>query len=235
MRIKYVTFTGIDNWTNLDALERIQQQYPYAEFGVLASYHGGVNEPRFPDNFVYDNLKGRKLNLSLHLCGSLAVKAVHTNFEAAKEFLGEERFNMFKRVQINMHLNKVPREELMALTLHGNLEQIIIQMHTPYLCRQYFAHGYHNDCLSYLLDSSGGAGIDTPIDIITQKGEMLGYAGGIGVSNVWNKLKCLLNHKDNSDFWIDMETRVRTNEKFDLELVRQVLALCDVLIKQYNG
>lgn len=234
MKLKYVTFTGIDNWTNLDALERLQQQYPYAEFGVLASYHYGENGPRFPEPFVFDNLKGRKLNLSLHLCGSLAIKTVHTNFEAAKEFLGEERFNMFKRVQINMHLNKVPREELMALTLHGNLEQIIIQMHTPLLCRKFFACGYHNDCLSYLLDSSAGAGIDTPIDIITKDGEQLGYAGGMGVSNVWSKLQRLLRYDNPSTFWIDMESRVRTGEKLDLELVEQVLVLCDVLIKRYN-
>ena len=234
MKLKYVTFTGVDNWTNLDSLERIQQQYPYAEFGVLASYHYSENGPRFPDKWVFDNLKGRKLNLSLHLCGTLALKAVQTNLASAIEFMGEEHFNLFKRVQINMHLNNVPREQIMALTLKGNLEQIVIQMHTTYLCRQHFALGYHNDCLGYLLDSSGGAGIDTPLEIITKEGEQLGYAGGIGVNNVWSKLQRLLRYNNPSTFWIDMETRVRTGEKLDLELVDQVLALSDVLIKRYN-
>ena len=234
MKLKYVTFTGIDNWTNLDALERLQEQYPYAEFGVLASYHYGENGPRFPEPHVFDALKGRKLNLSLHLCGKLALYSVATNFDAAIKFLGEEHFNMFKRVQLNMHIKQVEQEQLAALTLKGNLEQIIIQMHTPQLCRQYFADGYHNDCLGYLLDSSAGAGVDTPIDIVTQQGVDVGYAGGMGVSNVWSKLKTLLQHESNDVFWIDMETRVRTNEILDLELVRQVLALCDVLIKQYN-
>ena len=234
MKIKYVTFTGVDNWTDLDELERIQEQYPYAEFGVLASYHFAENGPRFPDPSIFDKLKGRKLNLSLHLCGSLAIKSAMKDFEPAINLLGDN-FNLFKRVQLNMHLNNAPREDFMALTLKGNLEQIIVQMHTPDLFRKYLEEGWKNENLSYLLDSSGGAGVDTPIDIITQQGVQVGYAGGIGVSNVWNKLKTLLKHESDDVFWIDMETRVRTREIFDLELVKQVLAMCDVLIKQYNG
>ncbi len=234
MKIKFVTFTGVDNWTDLDELERIQQQYPYAEFGVLASYHFAENGPRFPDPSVFDKLKGRNLNLSLHLCGSLAIKSANNNFEPAIELLGDN-FNLFKRVQLNMHLNQVTPDKLASLTLKGNLEQIIMQMHQPDLCREFLAAGHHNENLCYLLDSSGGAGVDTPIDIVTQQGVQVGYAGGMGVSNVWSKLKTLLKHESDDVFWIDMETKVRTHEIFDLELVKQVLALCDVLIKQHNG
>jgi hypothetical protein len=234
MNIKYVTFTGVDNWTDLDELERIQQQYPYAEFGVLASYHWSENGPRFPEPSVFDNLKGRKLNLSLHLCGSLAIKCVQHDFEPAIALLGDN-FNLFKRVQLNMHLNQATPEQLAALTLKDSLEQIIVQMHQPDLCRTFLAAGHHSPNLCYLLDSSGGAGIDTPIDIVSQPGIEVGYAGGMGVSNVWSKLKTLLQHESGSVFWIDMETKVRTHEILDLELVKQVLALCDVLIRKYNG
>ena len=234
MNIKYVTFTGVDNWTDLDELERIQQQYPYAEFGVLASYHWSENGPRFPEPSVFDNLKGRKLNLSLHLCGSLAIKCVQQDFEPAIALLGDN-FNLFKRVQLNMHLNQATPEQLAALTLKGSLEQIIVQMHQPDLCRTFLAAGHHRPNLCYLLDASGGAGIDTPIDIVSQPGIEVGYAGGMGVSNVWSKLKTLLQHESGSVFWIDMETKVRTHEILDLELVKQVLALCDVLIRKYNG
>lgn len=234
MNIKYVTFTGVDNWTDLDELERIQQQYPYAEFGVLASYHWSENGPRFPEPSVFDNLKGRKLNLSLHLCGSLAIKCVQQDFEPAIALLGDN-FNLFKRVQLNMHLNQATPEQLAALTLKGSLEQIIVQMHQPELCRSFLAAGHHSPNLCYLLDASGGAGIDTPIDIVSEPGIEVGYAGGMGVSNVWSKLKTLLQHESGSVFWIDMETKVRTHEILDLELVKQVLALCDVLIRKYNG
>lgn len=234
MNIKYVTFTGVDNWTDLDELERIQQQYPYAEFGVLASYHWSENGPRFPEPSVFDNLKGRKLNLSLHLCGSLAIKCVQQDFEPAIALLGDN-FNLFKRVQLNMHLNQATPEQLAALTLKGSLEQIIVQMHQPDLCRNFLAAGHHSPNLCYLLDASGGAGIDTPIDIVSEPGIEVGYAGGMGVSNVWSKLKTLLHHESGSVFWIDMETKVRTHEILDLELVKQVLALCDVLIRKYNG
>ena len=134
-----------------------------------------------------------------------------------------------------MHLNQATPEQLAALTLKGSLEQIIVQMHQPDLCRTFLAAGHHSPNLCYLLDSSAGAGIDTPIDIVSQPGIEVGYAGGMGVSNVWSKLKTLLHHESGSVFWIDMETRVRTHEILDLELVKQVLALCDVLIRKYNG
>ena len=36
-KMKCVTFTGIDGWTDIDELEVIQNQYPMVEFGVLLS------------------------------------------------------------------------------------------------------------------------------------------------------------------------------------------------------
>ena len=39
MKLKHITFTGIDARTDLQELQDIQRQYPLAEFGVLTSYH----------------------------------------------------------------------------------------------------------------------------------------------------------------------------------------------------
>lgn len=36
-RLKHITFTGVDEKTDLKVLKEIQMQYPIAEFGVLAS------------------------------------------------------------------------------------------------------------------------------------------------------------------------------------------------------
>lgn len=35
MKLKHITFTGIDGKTDLVELWKLQQQYPIAEFGVL--------------------------------------------------------------------------------------------------------------------------------------------------------------------------------------------------------
>lgn len=87
---------------------------------------------------------------------------------------------------------------------------------------------------SYLLDASCGAGIDTPIEIVTSPGVHIGYAGGIGPDNVEGKLRTLLEHPTDDKFWIDMETRVRTEDWFDLDKVEQVLEICAYLNKEYS-
>jgi hypothetical protein len=51
---------------------------------------------------------------------------------------------------------------------------------------------------------------------------------------VAGKLRTLLEYPSDEMFWIDMETRVRTEDWFDLDKVEQVLEICDCLIKEYS-
>ena len=112
--------------------------------------------------------------------------------------------------------------------------EVIVQMHTPELCEQ-FLNGERPSFMSYLLDASGGAGIDTPIRIVTAKNTHIGYAGGIGPENVESKLRTLLEYDSKEKFWIDMETRVRTKDEWlDLDKVEQVLDICDAVMKEYQ-
>lgn len=39
MKLTKVTFTGVDEKTDLDHLQEIGKKYPYVEFGVLMSYN----------------------------------------------------------------------------------------------------------------------------------------------------------------------------------------------------
>ena len=89
--------------------------------------------------------------------------------------------------------------------------------------------------MSYLLDASGGAGIDTPIQIITSPGIHIGYAGGIGPENVESKLRTLLEYDSDEYFWIDMETRVRTDEWLDLDKVEHVLKTCKTILDEQKS
>jgi len=85
--------------------------------------------------------------------------------------------------------------------------------------------------MSYLIDYSGGRGIESPLEVVNVPGVHVGYAGGIGPGNVGQKLRGLLTYPSDGEFWIDMETRVRTDEKFDLDKVEQVLKICDHILK----
>ena len=87
--------------------------------------------------------------------------------------------------------------------------------------------------VSVLLDASGGQGIDTPIKVLPNAGNpfKVGYAGGFNPENVADKLRYLLTNDEVGDFWIDMESGVRTDDWFDLDKVRRVLAICNDVIR----
>jgi phosphoribosylanthranilate isomerase len=86
-----------------------------------------------------------------------------------------------------------------------------------------------------LLDASGGQGIDTPVEVAPAFSALkVGYAGGINPDNVAEKLTYLLEHVETGDFWIDMESGVRTNDWFDLDKVYTVLEICQSIIDKYK-
>ena len=69
-----VTFTGVDDRTNVNDLVDLTKRFPFVEFGVLISKgytnKGVVN--RYPNTTIFKKLKNNGLNLSCHLCGSVA-------------------------------------------------------------------------------------------------------------------------------------------------------------------
>ena len=90
--------------------------------------------------------------------------------------------------------------------------------------------------VSVLLDASGGQGIDTPIKVLpnADKPFKVGYAGGINPDNVADKLAYLIQHNEVGDFWIDMESGVRTDDWFDTDKVRRVLAICKEVMRELH-
>ncbi len=231
MKLTKVTFTGVDERTDVKRLVQLQKKYPYIEFGVLLSYDWQENGNRFLDPTILSILRERGLNLSAHFCGQAAIDvAVGKKFKM--EGLLGNNTRIFKRCQLNLKADKYI-SELRRLAPIPYIDEVIIQMHTIKLCQQ-FLIGQRPHFASYLLDASGGCGIDTPIEIITSPGVHIGYAGGIGPDNVADKLRTLLEYPSDEMFWIDMETRVRTEDWFDLDKVEQVLDICDYLIKEYS-
>ena len=235
MKLTRVTFTGIDEWTDLQRLSSLSQKYPYAEFGLLVSKDWKENGPRFPNPDILWNLANiwsfHPFHLSCHLCGEVAMDAARGDWSYdtfAEAMKSPELITIFERVQLN-----IPSKSLFDC-LHrfqkGRFE-VIVQMQSASLCMQFLEDGCP-DGMSYLLDASGGRGIDTPIEILSVPGVHIGYAGGIGPDNVEEKFRYLLDCSYDNEFWIDMETRVRTGEKFDLDKVEEVLRICDAVIKE---
>ena len=76
--------------------------------------------------------------------------------------------------------------------------------------------------IAMLLDKSGGQGIDTPIGAPAYAPKVhLGFAGGINPDNVIDKMR-EITRLHVGRFWIDMESGVRTDDRFDLDKVEDV-------------
>lgn len=232
-KLRHITFTGIDANTNLMALQDIQSMYPIVEFGVLTSYHWYENGRRYLNPEFMSNLNGCGLNLALHICGSAAHDAAVGEWEKIDE-LTCHNLHLFNRIQLNISGRKDNPEYCHTAFIDG--QEIIIQQRSASetdLFENTQTHWpFAVDKFSTLLDASGGRGIDTPIEVLKTK-EKVGYAGGINPDNVGDKLRCLLRNPDVGDFWIDMESGVRTDDWFDTFKIREVLRVCQEVLGEF--
>ena len=227
MKLKHITFTGVDERTSPYVLESIQQEFPYVEFGILMSRHWGENGNRYPSPSVIERFLGQGLNLSAHLCGGIAKDAFAGNLisaiEASEQTLLDDDF---KRVQLNIAPYKVLQ---IKRKLNNRGKEIIIQQKSPnredMMSFMDFYRANPQLKPSMLIDPSGGLGRDTGLDIAEIKTKV-GYAGGINAQNVDAKLRTLMNLDTVGDFWIDMESGVRTDDWFDTDKVVEVLRIC---------
>lgn len=221
--LTHITFTGVDDVTDLHRLVDIQKKYPKVEFGVLVSRKWKENGQRYLSPFKARELRGLGLRLSAHLCGSIARDVLHMGgFSNTDDF--PEIIDMFSRVQLNVSNYDEP-ESMSPYILPGPLQEIIIQQafnhNTFMLCR--IASG---DCISILLDESGGKGIENPFRMPSYLHNVhVGFAGGINPDNVVAKIQEITSLPYVNRYWIDMESGVRTNDRFDLDKVEQVCEL----------
>ncbi len=235
MRLKHITFTGIDAHTDILELQAIQQQYPIAEFGVLTSYHWYENGNRYLDPRLIRSLRGID-HLSLHICGQAASDAALGQWDEIN-YLTYNGLSFFNRFQLNIsNRNDKPYCAYRALPIYGGGEVIIQTRNADYADLFHRTEKMWGNLgqFSMLLDASGGKGVDCPINIYPYSGK-IGYAGGINPDNVADKLTFLFEHVNKGEFWIDMESGVRTDDWFDLGKVEQVLETCQPIIRKYGN
>lgn len=202
---EFITFTGVDDRTDVAALTELSSRYPI-EVGILFSPSRQGGDNRYPSiktitKFVHDG-PGR---LSAHLCGAYS-RAVMSR-ESPKIPVDLQLFN---RVQVN-HFS--PDAHAIHEFAFRNATTAIAQ------CRgadQFPAH----QMVRWLYDASGGRGIEPTAWPPHPGGDRLvGYAGGIGPDNVLEVIRAI---NSAGPYWIDMESGVRTDDWFDLTKVEAV-------------
>ena len=238
MILKYVTITGIDEKIDINTLSTLSEKYPFVEWGVLISESNQGN-PRYPvldGQWIRDLVDFKKYcwaNISFHLCGEASRKLFEMDMTPfTRREIVDELIDEIKRIQLNINGNKLKNNpsfnSLFPSYLIGNFNftQFIIQKNknNDDIWKLFLNNQLLN--FSILFDASGGRGeeiseIPKPIS-----GVFCGYAGGLGPDNIEEFLPKLEDVIGDGICWIDMETKVRTNNQLDLDKVEFVLDKC---------
>ena len=202
MRPLFITFTGIDDRTDLTRADRLAEQYPI-EWGVLFTHTN--RDARFPCQQAIDEIATINGLRSAHLCGGAS-----RNFQSTGALPEGMPVSKFQRVQVNGYEINT---RLFWSVIERHRVQIICQTRSGFS-----AGGFYQ-----LYDCSGGRGI-MPDKLPPHPGRdmFVGYAGGMGPDTVKDYLSKI---EGNGHFWIDMEGQVRTDGWFDLDKVERVCEL----------
>ncbi len=224
--VAMVTITGADDSIRPEQLIHIMNRFPFVEFGILLAkkQQGGR---RFPSWDWLEGLCAASLHNPLALSGHICGNWVRDLCVGEPTFLDDigYLFAMFRRFQLNFHgephevdIQKFGR--LLEKRFSG--KQVIFQMDGNPGNHQIFAstRAFFDVDAHPLFDSSGGCG-KLPGEWPRPIGRYCGYAGGLSPANVQEELEKISQVTAGSPFWIDTETRVRSNSDklFDLDKV----------------
>lgn len=239
--ITKVTITGADDSIVPAQLQILSHQYPFVEWGILCSA-SSMDSPRFPSREWLDTLThfqqslrttGQAMNLSCHLCGRY-VRELLRGYKFPIRELTSETWGIFNRVQLNTH--GLPH------IFHGYAFERL----GAYYPEKQFIFQYDNantdlfQCLidthdfnyAALFDLSHGAGVLPSQWPDLLSGVPCGYAGGLSPENLKAQIERIEQKAGDVEIWIDAETHVRTNERFDLDKVRAFLEIAKPYVKQ---
>ena len=244
--LRALGFCGADDSVNPNMLAVLSHSYPFVEFGVLFR-PDKEGQPRYASPKWVEKLsKASKMSygrmrLAAHLCGS-RVNEVLIGDDAFLKTLANLGF---QRVQINATaVNGVDTSKLKesvacfskVISDHPELEFILQKNDETRPLWEGLLRlendtagkaGYLPKNVSMLVDESKGTGVlasswPTPPDEYE-----IGYAGGIGPSNISKVLQDVLHAGSGRDIWIDMESSLRSikndRDVFDLDKCYEVI------------
>jgi hypothetical protein len=240
MNLDRVTITGADDSVRPQNLVPLSKEFPFVEWGILFS-GSRLGIPRYPSKAWIEQLAKVAwqvpMQLSAHLCGVWVRELVlHGRFNWMGEY--KPHSLLFNRVQLNFHgqFHKkcsgfeevLSREGRHPSTLQGVLgREFIFQCDGPNDRTVEELQPQHPMAVFPLFDRSGGAGVVPAEWPRAWPGVYCGYAGGLGPDNLYTQLQFIDRAAGTENVWIDMETRIRSENDavFDLGKVRRCLEI----------
>jgi hypothetical protein len=208
----FVTLTGADDFTDIGRMADLSARYP-VEWGLLFA-PDRQGRGRFPSlDFVGALIARGPMRLSAHLCGDYAREVVQ---RGACDALAGWLEGPFDRAQINTSERGVSAERVRRFAEGLGMGGAILQ------CRQDFPEERRVD---WLFDRSGGRGEAPSTWPRAREGVFCGFAGGLGPDTISAALPAIRECvPEGQAYWIDMESGVRTADRFDLDKCELVLA-----------
>lgn len=229
MKLQYCSITGADDAVNVADLTKIATKFPFVEWAILL-LRARAGQPRFPTASWIENFTAHSQgqNKAMHLCDDGFLGFI------AKDPAVLELMSGFQRIQLNLKFGDVEGKydpaELVARVRESPRWQFILQ----YTREKQGLLSLFKDVKNHavLFDASAGMGIapdswDAPLP-----GHFCGYAGGLNPDNVGKNLEVIARVAAGHVTWIDMETGVRTDDKFDLSKVNRVLEIASPYFDQ---
>ena len=221
--IELITFTGVDDNTDLEWAEELAKTYPRIEFGILV---GTKTKPtkdqttanRFPCLKTIAAWKkvaaNCRINLALHLCGKYQ-RQVNSG-DISQKLL--DLCDGFNRVQVNAV--KYDAGNVAKFVEAVPVQSVILQ-HRSTFNRNLPIQD--NPRVEYLFDKSGGRGKNTLNEWPGPTHRFrCGYAGGIQRTNI-NVITAFGSKWYDYRLWFDMESGVRSHlDWFDLSEVTSI-------------
>lgn len=210
----FITLTGVDERTDLAALNALCGDLWNVEIGVLYSATP-ERRNRYPSRaWIETFLIEYRGMRALHICGRAARAQLHAG-ELDHLIAG------VTRVQINGPVDIGDVRRALHITDFGRVitQWSIGHANTP------LTQSIDDDRHEILIDASGGRGIGVGASgwpkLITTKN--VGYAGGISAANMGATLDKLSQNGVGDDSWIDMESSLRADDWFSLDEANDTL------------
>lgn len=228
--LRWVSLTGAEDSVNPLDLIALSREFPFVEWALLL-YPEREGEGRNPsaawrERFL-SQIQGRG-RCAAHLCGKRAFERLLSE-GVWPELLAYDRI----QANINARANDFTEDQVLRAweILERDSQGLIIQTHSAVeaLARSFLASAPRR--AGVLFDESKGRGTLPLAWPKSWPGVSCGYAGGLGPASLPANLPLILNALQGAECWIDMESSLRTDDRFDLSKARQVLEISGAFVQ----
>lgn len=199
----FVAFTGVDSADLIPGMQALARKYPI-EWGVLVD-DDKTDDILFADPDVRVALLATPgLRYAAHVCGEQARLIANDPKSASLDL------SRFQRLQVNHSFSGSSQEQIENVVRFGRANTIRAMLQT-------LTEFPQDTRLDWLYDTSFGTG-KSPSSwpaLPSKTGPLCGYSGGIRPENVAEILDAI-NAPVGAQYFIDMESGVRTDGQFDL-------------------